>query len=123
MKHGPNGSRPLTKAPRIKIESSSGNVFSDLALPAADEDLARAKLAQRIAQIIASRRLTQSRAAAILEIDQPKVSALVRGKLEGFSTDRLLRFLNALGQDVQIVVRDRGTRRALARTRMIVSAM
>jgi predicted XRE-type DNA-binding protein len=63
------------------------------------------------------RKLTQARAAGLLGIDQPKVSALVRGKLGGFSTDRLFRFLNALGQDVEIVVRRRrrGQDRALTR--------
>jgi predicted XRE-type DNA-binding protein len=60
---------------------------------------------QRIADIIAERRLTQARAAKLLGIDQPKVSALLRGKLSGFSIDRLFRFLNALGRDVEIVVR------------------
>ena len=59
---------------------------------------------QRIADAIAERKLTQAQAADILGIDQPKVSALVRGKLEGFSIDRLLRFLNALGRDVEIIV-------------------
>ena len=64
-----------------------------------------AQLVQRIADIIAERKLTQARAAELLGIDQPKVSALLRGKLDGFSTDRLFRFLNALGRDVEIVIR------------------
>jgi predicted XRE-type DNA-binding protein len=76
-------------------------------VPNAQEALAKAKLAQRICDIIAERKLTQARAAAVLGIDQPKVSALFRGRLDGFSTDRLFRFLNALGQDVEIVVRPR----------------
>jgi predicted XRE-type DNA-binding protein len=67
--------------------------------------LAKADLALRIAQLLAEQRLTQKQAAALLGLDQPKVSALLRGKLEGFSTARLLRFLNALGQDVDIVIR------------------
>jgi predicted XRE-type DNA-binding protein len=54
--------------------------------------------------IIAERKLTQARAAAILGVDQPKVSALVRGNLGGFSIDRLLRFLNALGREVKIII-------------------
>ena len=63
------------------------------------------------ASILAERKLTQARAAAVLGMDQPKVSALVRGKLDGFSTDRLFRFLNVLGQDVEISSgRDDGTR-------------
>ncbi len=88
-----------------EIEASSGNVFTDLDMPDADEALAKAELARRICALLAERKLTQARAAALLSIDQPKVSALSRGKLGGFSTDRLFRFLNALGQDVEIVVR------------------
>ncbi len=89
----------------VPIERSSGNVFADLGLKNPEELLAKAELVQRIADIIAERKLTQVRAAKLLGIDQPKVSALLRGKLEGFSTDRLFRFLNALGRDVEIVIR------------------
>src|SRR3954465_14390328 len=87
------------------IEASRGNVFADLGLKNPEELLAKAELVQRIADIIAERKLTQVRAANLLGIDQPKVSALLRGKLDGFSTDRLFRFLNALGKDVEIVIR------------------
>jgi predicted XRE-type DNA-binding protein len=89
----------------VRIEPSSGNVFADLGLKNPEELLAKAELVQRIADIIAERKLTQVRAAKLLGIDQPKVSALLRGKLDGFSTDRLFRFLNALGRDVEIVIR------------------
>jgi predicted XRE-type DNA-binding protein len=90
-----------------RIQASSGNVFADLAVPDADEALAKAELARRICALLSERKLTQARAAAVLGVDQPKVSALIRGKLDGFSTERLFRFLNALGQDVEIVVRPR----------------
>ena len=103
------------------VEPSSGNVFADLAVPSADEALARAKLAQRIGNIISSQKLTQARAAAILGVDQPKVSALIRGRLAGFSTDRLLRFLNALGQDIEIVIREKARRNSPARVRVIAT--
>src|SRR5690242_12805839 len=93
------------QASRETIEPSSGNVFADLDLPNPEALLAKAELARRIGLILAERKLTQARAAAALGIDQPKVSALLRGKLDGFSTDRLFRFLNALGRDVEIVVR------------------
>jgi predicted XRE-type DNA-binding protein len=89
----------------VSIEESSGNVFADLGLKNPEELLAKAQLVQRISDIISERKLTQARAAKLLGIDQPKVSALLRGKLEGFSTDRLFRFLNALGRDVEIVIR------------------
>jgi predicted XRE-type DNA-binding protein len=89
----------------IPVEASSGNVFADLGLNDPGEHLVKAELVRRITDIIAERKLTQVRAAKLLDIDQPKVSALLRGKLDGFSTDRLFRFLNALGSDVDIVIR------------------
>ena len=66
---------------------SSGNVFADLELPDAEERLAKAELAKQIEHIIKKKRLTQEQAAKILGINQPKVSALLRGKLAGFSVD------------------------------------
>jgi predicted XRE-type DNA-binding protein len=86
---------------------SGGNVFKDLGVPSADEALTKAELAARIAEIIASRKLTQAAAGEVLRVDQPKVSALLRGRLSGFSTERLLKFLTALGRDVDIVIRAR----------------
>jgi predicted XRE-type DNA-binding protein len=96
-------------------EKSSGNVFADLGLPNPEDRLAKAELARRISGIITERRLTQAEAAAALGIDQPKVSALVRGRLGGFSLERLMRFLNILGRDVEIVVKPkpRSRRRAM----------
>jgi predicted XRE-type DNA-binding protein len=90
---------------RADYVRSSGNVFRDLGAPAPEEMLVKAGLTARIAETIASRGLTQAAAARILGVDQPKVSALLRGRLSGFSTERLLRFLTALGSDVEIVVR------------------
>jgi predicted XRE-type DNA-binding protein len=90
---------------QVTIKPSSGNVFADLRLKNPEEMLAKAELAQRICDIIAERKLTQTKAASLLGIDQPKISALMRGKLDGFSIDRLFRFLNALGRDVEIVIR------------------
>ena len=82
----------------------SGNVFADLGVPEPEEALAKAALAHQIAELVARRGWTQARAAEALGIDQPKVSALLRGRLAGFSIERLLRFLTALDQDVAIVV-------------------
>jgi len=89
----------------IRVTESSGNVFADLGLPDADERLVKAQIASRICEIIAGRKLTQTKAAAILGVDQPKVSALVHGRLDGFSSDRLFRFLNVLDRDVEIVIK------------------
>jgi len=92
-------------APRI--ERSSGNVFEDLGLPDAAALLAKSDLVFRICDIISKRGLTQAQAAKILGVSQPKVSALMRGNLDGFSSDRLFRFLNALGSDIEIAVKPR----------------
>jgi predicted XRE-type DNA-binding protein len=88
----------------ITVQQSSGNVFADLGLPDAEEAKAKAGMAQTIADVISMRGLTQAQAADILGIDQPKISYLLRGKLTGFSIDRLLKYLIILDQDVQIVI-------------------
>jgi predicted XRE-type DNA-binding protein len=80
-------------------------VFVDIGVAEPEVALAKAELARQIERIIRLRRLTQSQAAEVLGVDQGKVSALVRGRLSGFSTDRLLRFLAALGSHIEIVVR------------------
>ena len=97
----------------------SGNVFADLDLPNPPEMLAKAELAQKINAIIARRRLTQAEAAKLLGVDQPKVSALKRGRLSGFSLERLMRFLLLLGRDVEIVVKER--RRPRGHARLLVA--
>jgi len=84
---------------------SSGNVFADLGLPNADEEMAKVELAFEISRIIEERGLTQEQAADLIGVHQPKVSAVVRYRLDGFSMERLYRFLNALGMDVEIVVK------------------
>ncbi len=104
---------------KIKAEKSSGNVFSDLQIPDAEEALAKSDLAHQIALVIEKKKLSQSAAAKLLGIDQPKVSALLRGKLTGFSTDRLIRFLNALGREVEIVVK--ASRRAQGGVRVVAA--
>jgi predicted XRE-type DNA-binding protein len=95
----------------MKIGKSSGNVFADLGLPAPEERLVKARLAAEIARVITGRKLTQSAAAALMGIDQPKVSHLLHGRLAGFSTERLLTWLTALGRDVEIIVRTPSRRR------------
>ena len=89
----------------IEVEKNSGNVFADLGLPLPEERLAKTELARNISRILTDRHLTQAAAAELLGVDQPKVSALIRGRLKGFSMERLFHFLNLLGRDVQIVVK------------------
>jgi predicted XRE-type DNA-binding protein len=104
-----------------KVEEGSGNVFADLALPDAEELDSRAQLACRITEIIRSRRLTQAEAAKVLGATQPIVSNLMNGQLHGFSLERLVRFLNELGRDVEIVVRRRPRTRDRGHTMVRVS--
>ena len=97
----------------------SGNVFEDLGHPRPAEALAKAELARKIAEVITKRQLTQAAAAELLNLDQPKVSALVRGRLVGFSLDQLVQLLVLLGSDVQIVVKPRA--RTAGRARVLVA--
>ena len=87
------------------IHTSSGNVFADLGLPDAPELLAKADLAIEIGRVLDERGLSQAEAARLLRTSQPRISDLRRGRLEGFTLDRLVRFLNALDQDVEMRVR------------------
>ena len=104
--------------PNREFTPSSGNVFADLNLPHAPDRLAKAELAAKIIAEIQQQRMTQSQAAAILGIDQPKVSALKQGKLSGSSIERLMRFLLLLGRDIEITVKGRPKARAAARLRV-----
>ena len=90
-----------------KIERSSGNVFADLAFPDAGERQTKVRLAVAINEVLRRRGVSQEKSAELLGINQPKVSALSKYRLEGFSVERLMRFLTALNQDVEIVIRNR----------------
>lgn len=92
-------------AKREQVIQGSDNVFADLGLADAAELKAKSGLVFQISRIIKARGLKQAEAAEIMGIAQPQVSALLRGKVEGYSCDRLMRFLTELGQDVEIVVR------------------
>lgn len=92
---------------RINIQASSGNVFADLGLPDAAELDTKVRLAVKINNLIATQKLNQVTAAARLDVSQPKISALKNYRLEGFSVERLMSFLLALGQDVEIRVTPR----------------
>jgi len=94
------------KEEKISITKSSGNVFEDLGIKDAEKYLVKAKLAGKINRIIEKRGLKQIEAAKLLEIDQPKVSALSCGRLDDFSIERLISFLNKLSRDVEIVVKE-----------------
>lgn len=105
----------------IDHEESSGNVFADLGVPEPDEALLKADLAIRVTQLIEERGLTQQEAAVVLGITQPYVSKLMRGQLRGFSVERLLRFLVALDQEIDVVIRPIAESTQHPHVRMVLS--
>jgi predicted XRE-type DNA-binding protein len=107
MQSGSKKPNTIREPGRIPVQKSSGNVFEDIGASDSAQLLVKAELAASISATIKRRRLKLAAAATILEIDQPSVSDLVRGRLRGFSSDRLFRFLNALGSDVEIIIRPR----------------
>jgi predicted XRE-type DNA-binding protein len=105
--------------PEVPVTPGSGNVFADLGFAEPEAELTKAQLASHIRQIIKRRRLTQAAAAVLMGIDQPKVSALLNGRLANISSERLMRLLTALGQDVDIVVKEKPRNRERGRIRVI----
>src|ERR1700726_1028152 len=94
-------------------ENGGRNVFKDLGLPNADEHFVKAQLVFKIDTLIKERGLKQVEAADLFRVRQPDISKMLRGDFRQFSVERLLRFLVALGQDVEIIVKPhRGTRHA-----------
>lgn len=98
----------------------SGNFWTDLGYPDAEEMLAKADLVIEIDRIIRARRMTQVQAAAVMGIDQPKVSNLLRGQFRGYSLHRLMEFLTRLGRDVEIVIGPQRRSRVAGRIRVRV---
>src|SRR3990172_520590 len=97
---------------RVAVYAGSGNVYADLGYPDAEDMLVKAQLVSKIAEIIERRGLTQTQAAKVLGLTQPKVSAMLRGQFRGFSERRLIDCLTSLGRDVQIVIKEAPQRRA-----------
>ena len=96
--------KKVAKSTNAKAEHTrgSGNVFADLGLPDADERMLKAQLAIQIRRFIEEKGWTQAEAAEAVGLDQPKVSHLLRGRLAGFSVDRLLSLMNRLGHSVEV---------------------
>jgi predicted XRE-type DNA-binding protein len=103
------------------ITRGTGNVFADLGYADAEERQAKLRLVRAINGVVARRRLTQAAAAERLGINQPKVSALANYKLDGFSVERLMTFLTALDQDVEIVIRKKPRSRASGRISVVAA--
>ncbi|MBK5293234.1 MAG: XRE family transcriptional regulator [Acidobacteriia bacterium] len=100
----------MRKNSRIRVKEGSGNVFRDLGFPNPEREQVKARLTLQIYRLIKDRGLTQAAAGEILGIQQPHVSGLMRGQSGNFSVERLMDFLTALGQDVEITVRPAGRR-------------
>ena len=94
-----------------EYEEGSENVFADLGFENPKDELIKADLTFEIAKIIKKKNLTQAEAAKIVGVDQPRISSLLRGCLDLFSIEALMHFLNALGQDIQIVIKPKSHRR------------
>lgn len=103
------------------VTVSKGNVFEDLGMSEPADRMAKAELARKIAEIINKRHLNQMEAARLLGVDQPKISAIMNGRLAGFSLGRLFQFLNIMGRDIQIVVRQKPRSRKNAGLHVICS--
>ena len=109
------------RAESATITRGSTNVFKDLGYPDAAERQAKLRLAYALNQVLEDRGLTQTAAAAVLRLSQPKVSALRNYKLAGFSVERLMTLLNALGQDVEIIVRNKPRSRQSGRIKVVAA--
>jgi len=106
----------------IEVYESSGNVFADLECKNPEELKLKAKIAASINSIIKHRHIAQVETAKVLGITQPQVSDLKKGKLKHFSVERLFDFLNALGRDVEIVIKKKSSRtQREARTEVIAA--
>jgi len=103
---------------KIEFERSSGNVFADIGLPNPEEHLIKASLVLKIDRLMKQRGLKQVEAAKLFGVKQPDVSKMLRGEFRQFSVERLMHFLVALGQDVDIVVRPHKGRRDRAQLRV-----
>jgi predicted XRE-type DNA-binding protein len=103
------------------ITRGTGNIFADLGYADAEERQTKLRLAHTINGVIARRRLSQAAAAEKLGINQPKVSALANYKLDGFSAERLMTFLTALAQDVEVVIKAKPRSRAARRISVVVA--
>lgn len=107
---------------KIEIHESSGNVFADLGLPAADELLLKSQIVVELHRAIKARKLTQSAAAELVGIAQPDLSNVLRGRFRGFSTERLMRMVTAFGRDIDIVVKAPKANRKPGRIRLLSAA-
>lgn len=103
------------------VTRGSGNVFADLGIADTEEHQTKLRLAYAVNKILEEGQHTQAAAASLLNVNQPKVSALQHYKLEGFSVGRLMTFLTALDWDVEIFIRKKPRSRPMARISVIAA--
>lgn len=113
----------MKRQEQLEVTKSSGNVFADLGISNSEEYLAKAELAYQINSIIERRKLKQQTAAKLLGIDQPKISALANGRLDGFSIERLFKFLANLNQDIDIVIKPQGKNQPAPHIQVVYAAV
>jgi predicted XRE-type DNA-binding protein len=107
---------------KIPVTASSGNVFADMGLPEPEEELTKAQLASHLREAIERQNLTQVAAAELMGIGQSKVSAILNGRLANFSSERLMRLLTTLGQDVEITIRAKPRSRPIGHIRVLAKS-
>lgn len=99
--------KEIINGQEIEYEVGSGNIFADLGVKNPEEALLKARVAGEIHRIIEGRYLTQAEAAKLVGLTQPKMNDVLRGRLGGYSMERLLRMVNALGHDVEVKISKR----------------
>ena len=108
-----------SKRSRDEIVRGGTNVFADLGYADAEERQTKLRLAYAINQIVEQSRMTQSAAAEVLGVNQPKISALLRYRLDGFSVERLMTFLTALDRDIEIAIKRKPRSRSTGRISVV----
>lgn len=104
---------------KIEVRTGSSNVFADLGLENSDELLVKAELTRKISSTIAQQEMSLAEAIQVLKLKQTELSNLINGQLDCFSTEQLFRFLNALGQDVEILVKAKSQSHSQAQTKVV----
>ncbi|MEE8290486.1 MAG: helix-turn-helix transcriptional regulator [Candidatus Tectomicrobia bacterium] len=105
----------MRKGRGIEMQDASEHIFADLGRPGAEEHDVKAQLVFQIQQIMKARKLSQTAVAAVMGIKQPDVSNMLRGRFRGYSIDRILHFLQALDQDIEIVIKPKASGAKAAR--------
>jgi predicted XRE-type DNA-binding protein len=114
---------PKNNPENIEYSISSGNVYADFGFSNPEEAKTKADLAMLITEIIREKNLTQQQAADLMDIDQPKVSKIIRGLLSEFSIERLLKFVLALGFDIEITPKPHKTKSTLPSMHIISESL